>query len=122
MTSNDSSSALPKTTNPEPPTYERLLGEPQRLHNLAWALASQEWEALAGFLQMERQDRLSLLEDSNDPVEREACRIIAKWIKHFLTTARDYVVDSDEAVRHPEPESNPDYMEFDSESLSPAGD
>ncbi len=122
MTSNDSSSVLPKTTSQAPMTYERLRDEPQKWRRLAWALKSQEWEALAEFLQMERQDRLSRLEDSDDPDEQRACRSIAKWIKHFLTTAREHILDVDEADRHPEPESNPDYMAYDSEGgTSPEG-
>jgi hypothetical protein len=71
---------------------------------------------------MERQDRLSQLEDSDDPAQRERCRAIAKWIKHFLGTARDYVLDTDEAVRHPEPPGDPEYMAYDSETPSSPGD
>jgi hypothetical protein len=85
-------------------------------------LKGAEWEALAEFLQMERQDRLSLLEDSNDPAEREACRIIAKWIKNFLGVARDYILDQDTADREPVAETEPDYMARDSSSTVPPGD
>ncbi len=116
MTSNDSSSVSRPTNSQAPMTYERLLVEPAKLHRIAWALKSQEWEALEEFLQMERQARLSRLEDSYDPDEQRACRSIAKWIKHFLTTAREDILASDNAERHPEPSGDPNYMAFDSET------
>ncbi len=122
MTSKDSSSASQKTNGQAPMTYAKLLVEPQKLHRIAWVLASQEWEALADLLQMERQDRLSRLEDSDDPAEQAACRSIAKWIKHFLTTAREYILDMDEAERHPEPSGETDSMPFDSDGrVAPEG-
>ncbi len=122
MTSNDSSSASQKTNGQAPMTYAKLLVEPQKLHRIAWVLASQEWEALEELLQMERQALLELLEDSNDPDQREACRSVAKWIKHFLTTAREYILDMDEAERHPEPPGETDSMPFDSDGrVAPEG-
>ena len=121
MTSNARSSALPKTNGAGPMTYEKLQVEPQRLHNLAWVLKGEAWEALEEFLQMERQVLLARLEDSNDPVEREASRVVAKWIKHFLGAARDWVLEHDSAEREPAEETEPDYMARDSDGDVPRG-
>jgi len=68
-------------------------------------------------LQAERQDLLGLLEDSNNPEQRESCRSVAKWIKYLLGNGRDYVLSLDDAMRNPssEKETNPEYMEYDSE-------
>jgi hypothetical protein len=62
------------------------------------------------------------LEDSDDPEERERCRTIARWIKLFLTTAREYILDADEALRHPVPEGDPEYMPYDSDGGSSPGE
>lgn len=70
---------------------------------------------------MERQARLSLLEDSNDPAERDACRIISKFLKYLLGPARDYILDLDEVDRNPPEKTDDRYMEFDSESKPPQG-
>lgn len=65
---------------------------------------------------MERQALLARLEDSDDPEVREASRCTAKWIKHFIGEARDWVIEHASADREPPvPETDPDYMERDSD-------
>ena len=71
---------------------------------------------------MERQVLLARLEDSDDPEEREASRVTAKWIKHFLGDARQWVLDHDSAEREPKVEpTDPNYMALDSDGDVPRG-
>ena len=70
---------------------------------------------------MERQALLERLEESNDPRQQADCRAVARWIKYFLGSARDWVLENDEAERHPAEETDPDYMARDSESNVPRG-
>jgi hypothetical protein len=71
------------------------------------------------WLRAERQDHLESLEDSNDPKVQQFHLTIARWIKYFISTCREFLVDADEAVRHPSPPGDPDYMDFDSDAGEP---
>jgi hypothetical protein len=73
------------------------------------------------WLQTERQVHLESLVASDDPTQQNVHRIVARFIDHLTGKCREYLVDADEALRHPEPPSDPDYMEYDSESQLPEG-
>lgn len=68
---------------------------------------------------MERQAHLEASVDSDDPAQREFHRTIAKWLKNFLTIAKDEVIERDRANREPEdpslardyPDGGDDYQE-----------
>lgn len=70
---------------------------------------------------MERQEHLEASADSDDMKKCEEHRVVARWIKHFITVVKQELVDWDEAVRHPEPPPTSEYMDFDSESGIPEG-
>ena len=118
MTSNDTSSSSPKTSSPEPMTSDRLLSEPQKLREIVWLLGSQGWEAMELWLQTELQALLERLLYEEDPQKREGYRAVAKWLKYFMTEAKDRLTDLDHSNRNPEPPVETEYMEFDSEGKS----
>ncbi len=115
MTSKNTSSPSLTTTRQDPINYEKLLGEPKKLRALVRVLGTDNWADLEQWFLAERQEHLELSVDSDDPGEREAHRVVAKWLKHFLTIAKDELRAADEALRHPEPEPVTDYMPFDSQ-------
>ena len=121
MTSNDTSSPSLKTTTRDPINYERLLGEPKRLRALVRVLGTDNWADLEQWFLAERQEHLELSVDSDDPGERESHRIIAKWLKHFMSIAKDELRAADVAQRHPEPEPVTEYMPHDSTFEVPPG-
>ena len=116
MTSNDSSYPSPRTNGQGPMTYERLRNEPARLRKLVWVLGSQAWEDLEVWFQAERQAHLEASVEADDPGEREGHRIIARWLKHFLSIAKEALIDLEHSERNPVPEGDPEYMEYDSDS------
>ena len=73
------------------------------------------------WLQMERQVHLESLVASDDPTQQNIHRITARFIDYLTGVCKEYLVDADKALRHPEPPPNPDYMEYDSENRSPEG-
>jgi hypothetical protein len=74
------------------------------------------------WLQAERQDHLESLINEDVPEKREGHRIIAKWLTYFMTTAKEYLSDTDHAIRNPEPPVETEYMPFDSTGKSPRGE
>jgi len=119
MTSNSSSSSSARTRMSPAKTLEAWLSDPDSLRRMVAAFRLPEWEEMEQYLLMARQAHLEGLADSDDPEEREAHRIIAKWLKHFLTIAKDEVVERDRANREPEdpslernyPDGGDDYQE-----------
>jgi hypothetical protein len=54
--------------------------------------------------------------DSDDAEERDGHRIVARWLKHFLSITKEELVGLEKADREPVPEGDPEYMDFDSDS------
>lgn len=117
MTSNDMSSASPKTNGQGPMTYERLQEELPKLRAAVLALGSQGWEDLEVWFQAERQYHLEALVDSDEPDRREYHRNIAVWMKHFITFTKEQLISIEHADRNPVPAGDPDSMDFDSDSV-----
>ena len=116
MTSKDTSSTSPKTNGQIPMTYERLQTESQKLRRVVSVLGSQGWEDLEVWFQAERQAHLESAVDSDDSEERDGHRIVARWLKHFLSITKEELVGLEKADREPVPEGDPEYMDFDSDS------
>jgi len=93
MTSNSSFSSSAKTKPTPSKTLEAWLSDPDSLRRMAAALRLPEWEEMELFLQMERQAHLEESVDSDDPAQREFHRTIAKWLKNFLTIAKNEVIE-----------------------------
>ena len=68
------------------------------------------------WLQAERQAHLESAVDSDDPGEREGHRVVARWLKHFLTVTKEELIGLEQNDRNPVPEGDPEYMDFDSGS------
>ncbi len=72
-------------------------------------------------LRAERQEHLEQAVESEDVDQREAHRIVSRWIKRFLEQVVDEIRALDEEERHPtvDPESmSLEYMEHDSEGAA----
>ena len=116
MTLKDTSSVSPKTNGQGPMTYERLQQEPQRLRRVVSALGREGWRDLEVWFQAERQAHLESAVDSADAETRDGHRVVARWLKYFLSIVKEELVDLEKADREPVPEGDPGYMDFDSDS------
>ena len=121
MTSNDSFSHSPSATTLRPPTYEQLLTEPVRLRRVVQVLRSQGWEELEEWFLAERQEHLERSVDSVDPAEREGHRTVARWLRHFLTVSKEYLMSSEAVGREVVPPGETEYMDHDSDFKTPRG-
>ena len=97
MTSNNSSSNLSKTSSQVVVTYEMLLGDLPRLRRLVEVFRESQWEALEEWLQAERQQHLEASVEIDDDEVASRHRVIARWLKHFLTVTKESVIDSAKA-------------------------
>lgn len=73
------------------------------------------------WLQAERQVHLESLVEEDDPEKREVHRTVAKWIDHFSIRMKEYLEDTERAIRNPEPLGETDPMPYDSEGQVPVG-
>lgn len=122
MTSNDTSSASPKTQTQLLVTYEQLLTEPKRLRQVVSVLGSQGWEDLEQWFLAERQAHLEASVDSDDPDAQTGHRVVARWLKHFLTIGKEELVSLERARREPSTQDGDDhYMDFDASTKQETG-
>ena len=118
MTLKETSSHLPKTPTLEVMTYERLLTEPKKLQAAILVLGTHGWEDLLVWLQAERQEHLERSVDSASAEDREGHRVIARWMKTFITQGTEdlrAMVETELA----DTAGDEQYMEFDSTEGQP---
>ena len=80
-----------------PMTYEMLLGELPKLRQLVEVFRDSQWEALEEWLQAERQEHLERSVDVDDEEVARQHRVVARWLKHFLSTVKESLVDAAKA-------------------------
>ena len=89
-----------------PVTYEMLLGELPKLRQLVEVFRENQWEALEEWLQAERQWHLEGSVDTDDEEVARQHRVVARWLKHFLSVVKESLIDATKAKPPSEDESD----------------
>lgn len=119
MTSNGTSFPSQTMPRPDQKTLPELLSEPKKLQKLAQVLRTQGWEEVSEVLWAARQEHLERAVESEDNSQRDESRVVARWIKVFLTDVMDRIHLLDQQSREPQKDPDEqigDSMPFDSDS------